>query len=92
MERENGTGLPSRRDSTPPLTRLQEQQGYIIVVGFIIWFPVYLIWVRPILNGWAGQYVDSYPAVLHAVPAIGLPLLAAYGYEKIVSWRCREPN
>jgi len=76
----------------PPLTRLQQQQGYVIILVFVIWFPVYLVWVRPIFNGWAFQYVDSYPAELHDVPVLALPLLAALAYEKLMMWRRREPR
>ena len=81
--------LPS--DSTQrPLTKLQKQQGFVIVLVFVLWFPVYLVWVFPVINEWASQYVESYPAVLHAIPAIGVPLLVALAYEKVVLWRQRN--
>jgi hypothetical protein len=74
------------------LTKLEKQQGFVIVLVFVLWFPLYLVWVRPVINQWASQYVESYPAVLHAVPAIGLPLLVALVYEKFVMWRRRDSN
>ena len=75
-----------------PLTKLQRQQGFVIILVFLVWVPVYLVWVRPVINQWASQYVDSYPAVLHAIPAIGLPLLVALAYEKFVKWHQRNSN
>jgi hypothetical protein len=83
---------PTTRPTSQPLTRLQKQQGYAIILVFVVWFPVYLVWVRPIFNRWAFQYVDSYPAELHVVPVLALPLLAAFGYEKFMMWRSREPR
>ena len=84
---------PPPSDTTQrPLTKRQKQQGFVIILVFVLWFPVYLVWVRPVINQWASQYVEFYPAVLHAIPAIGLPLLVALVYEKFVMWRQRNSN
>jgi hypothetical protein len=73
-----------------PLTQLQKQEGYVFVLVFAIWFPVYLIWFRPIINRWVFQHVDSYPAELHIIPAFALPTLITLGYRMVMRWRQRK--
>ena len=86
--KETGPVTPST--AQPPLTTLQRQQGYVIILVFVIWFPVYLVWVMPIFNRWVSQDLDSYPAELHVIPALALPLLVAFAYEKVMVWLGRD--
>jgi hypothetical protein len=79
-------------DSLVPLTRLQRQEGYVIVLVFAVWFPVYLVWVRPLVERWASRYVDSIPAELHVIPALAVPLLAALLYRGFMKLREHGPN
>jgi len=47
----------------------------VVFLLFLLWLPTYLIVVRPVLNQWLAKYFDWYPAILHLVPIIGLPVL-----------------
>lgn len=58
--------------------RANDRVGLIIVVMFIVWIPIYLWVVRPILNEWLAQYVSGYPAMFHLVPTLGLPLFIGW--------------
>ena len=81
----------ARSDAQPPLTRLQQQEGQVIVLVFVVWFPIYLVWVRPVFYQWVPD-LDSYPAELHVVPALAVPILAALVYGKLMRWRRRDPK
>lgn len=70
---------------TRPLTTIQRQQGYVIVIVFVVWFPVYLVWGRPLVLEWVSQYSPTFPIILHTIPAIGVPLLAALLFEKLAA-------
>jgi len=73
----------NRRPPETQLTRLQKDQGIIIVLGFFVWLPIYLIWVRGALNRVVFHYMDSYPAILHLFPLIGIPCLVALAFGRI---------
>jgi hypothetical protein len=62
----------------------------VIILAFLIWFPVYLVLVRPVVERWLLQYADFIPVELHVIPALALPILAAYVYEKAMIWRRRD--
>jgi hypothetical protein len=53
----------------------------VIVLVFAVWFPVYLVWVRPLVEQWASRYVDSIPAELHVIPALAVPYSQRYSTE-----------
>lgn len=50
----------------------------IFFIGFLVWCYVYLALLRPMLNEWLFQYINSYPALLHIVPLLGGPILVAF--------------
>jgi len=56
----------------------------VCFLAFVVWLPVYLIFVRPELN-WhlAGIGITGYPMVLHLVPIIGVPTLLAYAILRL---------
>ncbi len=81
----------NRRAPAAPLTRLQKDQGVIVVLSFVVWLPVYLFWVRAAVNGFVFKYVDGYPAMLHLFPLIGVPCLLALAYARLAgAWRRYE--
>jgi hypothetical protein len=42
---------PSKQHSpSRPLTKLENHQALIILLAFVVWLPVYLIWVRGAFN------------------------------------------
>ena len=47
--------------------RANDRVGILLVIITLIWTPIYLVAVRPALNRWLAQYVDSYPASLHLI-------------------------
>lgn len=47
----------------------------LFLLGFLAWTYVYLFKLRPIMNAWLAQYISEYPAMLHLIPIIGLPVL-----------------
>ena len=51
---------------------------WLVVAMFVVWVPVYLWGIRPALNVWASQYVSGYPAILHLVPILGLPIILGW--------------
>jgi hypothetical protein len=76
----SGGGWKPVEPQTPkppvPLTRADKQQGVIIVVAFIIWLPVYLMVVRPLINSYlAARGVTGYPALLHLFPIFLAPVI-----------------
>jgi hypothetical protein len=48
------------------------------IAGYIAWVYVYLAMLRPRINEWLGDYITSYPAMLHLFPLIGLPVLVIW--------------
>lgn len=57
-----------------PLEPGQGKSIAAFLVSFVVWLPVYLMLVRPVINGFLAQYITSYPAMLHLVPIFGLPI------------------
>lgn len=50
----------------------------LLVFGsFLVWCYVYLVILRPLINAWLAQYVSGYPAMLHMIPLIGVPIALA---------------
>jgi len=47
--------------------RANDRVGILLVIITLIWTPIYLLAVRPALNHWLAQHVDSYPASLHLI-------------------------
>jgi hypothetical protein len=75
---------PSKRTSpTRPLTRLENDQAWVILAAFVVWLPIYLVWVRGAFNRAVFRYIDSYPALLHLFPIIAVPCLIALGYGRV---------
>jgi hypothetical protein len=62
--------------------KASDRAGIVVFLVFLAWLPTYLIVVRPVLNNWLAQYINSYPAMLHLVPIIGLPVLIALVLSK----------
>jgi len=58
--------------------RANDRVGLLVVAMFVVWVPVYLWGIRPALNVWASQYVSGYPAILHLVPILGLPIMLGW--------------
>lgn len=58
-----------------PLTPQDRRNGSLFLVTFIVWLPVYLFVVRPLMNDVLFQYISSYPAMVHLVPIFGVPWL-----------------
>ena len=90
MEPREPTGPDTPQSATRLLTRLERQQVYVLLSVFAIWFPLYLVWGRPIVEAWLFHYADSIPAEIHVIPALALPILAALVYGKVVVWRRRD--
>jgi hypothetical protein len=66
---EAGAGQP--RQARRALT----MESAVIFVSFFFWLPIYLIYVRPVINGYVGRYISGYPAILHLIPIFGVPFL-----------------
>jgi hypothetical protein len=66
----------------PPLTKADKVQGAVIILSFIVWLPVYLFIVRPILNSYIADHVDRYPAMLHLIPIFLVPV----AFALMVKW------
>ncbi len=47
--------------------RANDRVAYLLVIFTLIWAPIYLVAVRPVLNRWLADYVDSYPAAVHLI-------------------------
>ena len=45
-----------------------------ILVAFIGWLVAYFVFIRPVINSFLFRFVSSYPAGLHLIPIIGIPL------------------
>jgi hypothetical protein len=59
-----------------PLTSADKKQGVIIVAGFLIWLPLYLFVIRPVMNGYlASRGIERYPAMLHLFPIFLVPVI-----------------
>jgi hypothetical protein len=86
---ENEDGPATSHNGHTALTRLQKQEGYVIILVFVIWLPVYLVWVRPVFDRWLPQGADSIPTVLDVISALLLPILAALGFRAFMMWRRR---
>jgi hypothetical protein len=69
-----------------PLTSADKVQGAVIILSFIAWLPVYLLIVRPIMNRYLAHYVDRYPAMLHLIPILLVPV----AFTVIVRWLGRS--
>jgi hypothetical protein len=83
---------PAKRAITPrPLTPLEKEQGLVVLLVFVLWLPVYLIWVRTAINRFLFDYVSSYPAMVHLFPIIGVPCLIAIAYAKLSRAWGRHP-
>lgn len=54
--------------------RANDRVGLFLVGLTVVWLPIYLWGVRPIINSWLAHYIESYPAMLHLIP-IFLPLV-----------------
>lgn len=62
------------------------QTGWIalvIFIVFLVWGYYYLFTLRPIMNNWLAHYIGGYPAILHLVPVLAVPALAAIVLAKI---------
>ena len=46
-----------------------------ILVAFIGWLVAYFVYIRPVINSFLFRFVSSYPAGLHLIPIIGIPLV-----------------
>jgi hypothetical protein len=59
-----------------PLTSADKKQGVIIVVAFLVWLPLYLFALRPVMNGYlAARGIERYPAMLHLIPIFAVPVI-----------------
>jgi len=47
--------------------RANDRVAYLLVTITLIWAPIYIVAVRPVLNRWLADYIDSYPAALHLI-------------------------
>ena len=53
--------------------RANDRVAYLLIAITLIWVPIYIVAVRPVLNHWLARYVDAYPALLHLI-AIFAPM------------------
>jgi hypothetical protein len=58
--------------------KTESKLALLIVAIFVVWCPVYLVFVRPMLNEFVAGYVSSYPAMLHLIPILGPVVLLAW--------------
>jgi hypothetical protein len=58
--------------------RANDRAGLLLVVVFLVWLPIYLLGIRPLINSWLAQYIHSYPAVFHLVPIFAVPALVGW--------------
>jgi threonine/homoserine/homoserine lactone efflux protein len=63
--------------------RNNNRAGLAIFVIFLAWVPTYLLVLRPALNQWLSQYIQSYPAALHLIPIIGGMVLVGWPLAKL---------
>ena len=57
-----------------------------IVLGFGAWVAAYLIFIRPVINGFIFQFIPSFPAMLHLIPIFGIP----FGLAILWQWLTKE--
>jgi hypothetical protein len=75
---------PARREPVVPATKAEQVLILGGIIGFILWLPVWFLWLRGPFNAWSGQYVDRY---LVWVPLIGFPAAVGLLVEAIYSRR-----
>lgn len=73
-----------------PMTPQQKRELAIILISFVVWLPVYLGWVRPVLNAFLFRYINGYPAMLHLVPIFAIPFGLGLGYGKLRALLTRQ--
>lgn len=62
----------------PPLAAGEKGAIAVVFVCFLIWLPVYLFFVRPIINRFLATYITHYPAMLHLIPIIVVPVVIGF--------------
>lgn len=72
---------------SPPQEKTQAHPGVVlgIFVGFLAWCYAYLFVLRPVMNAWLAQYIKGYPAMLHILPLLGVPILLGVVIGKLFS-------
>lgn len=58
--------------------------GVVFISAFLAWGLFYIFYLRPMMNIWLAQFISGYPAMLHLVPLVGLPVLMAIGVGKLL--------
>jgi hypothetical protein len=58
--------------------RANDRAGLFLIVVFLVWLPIYLLGVRPLINSWLAQYIHSYPAAFHLIPIFAVPGLVGW--------------
>lgn len=79
-----GAGAPpaqpeAKNNQPPALVALL----LVFIAAYVAWVYFYLTAIRPLVNSWAFQYVSAYPASLHLLPLVGLPLVLIAGTVKL---------
>ena len=56
-------------------------------VPFFAWIWFYMFRIRPHINDVVFQYISSYPAAIHAIPIVSLPLGLLWLYQRVFGGR-----
>jgi hypothetical protein len=56
----------------------------LFLIAFTGWACYYAFVLRPQVNRWAFQYVSGYPAILHVIPIIGVPIVIGAAVGAVV--------
>lgn len=46
----------------------------VMLIVLLVWGYVYLFILRPAMNAWLAHYISWYPAVIHVVPILAVPI------------------
>lgn len=50
--------------------KAEGKMALVLFAIFLVWCPVYLFLIRPVLNEYLAAYVSGYPAMLHLLPIL----------------------
>lgn len=79
--------------SEPEVSETQPPGWFVAAffMFFLAWAWLYLSVLRPEMNHWLAQYMSAYPAMLHLIPIIGLPVFVAFCLGPLFSKPRRKP-
>ena len=58
-----------------------------ILVVWVGWLYLYFTRIRPLVNSFLFKYISSFPASLHLIPILGIPIAVLMLWEYITSSR-----